>query len=134
MKTCKEHAVEWVHIYAASGAAWTVLPIPIATSAGLAAAETYMIYWIGKVYGEDLSAKEILAVAGGLELASIGLKSLAIEVCNFVPVIGWLIKPVIAASTIEAVGRLVVKHFEGRYPGRLFTAVDGLEEAARRNK
>jgi uncharacterized protein (DUF697 family) len=120
MMTCREQATEWVHYYAAGGAAWSILPVPMATSAGLMAAETYMIYWIGKIYGEELSGQEILMVAGTLDLASIGLKTLALEVCNFLPIAGWLIKGGIAAGTIEAIGRLVIRHFERKYPGKLY--------------
>ena len=119
MTTCREQATEWVHLYAAGGVAWSVLPVPMATSAGLLAAETYMIYWIGKVYGEELSGQEILMLASTLDLVGIGLKTLVVEACNFLPAARWLIKGAIAAMTIEAIGRLVIRHFERKYPGKL---------------
>lgn len=119
MTTCREQATEWVHLYAVGGVAWSVLPVPMATSAGLLAAETYMIYWIGKVYGEELSGQEILMLASTLDLAGIGLKTLALEACNFLPAARWLFKGTIAAMTIEAIGRLAIRHFERKYPGKL---------------
>lgn len=132
--TCSERSHLWVHAYAAGGAAFAALPIPIGTSVGLAAAETYMIYWIGRVYGEQLSPGDISMVLGGLQLASIGLKTLAMEALNFVPVIGWAVKPVIAASAIEAIGAATIGHFEGKYPGRVYSADPDVEASATRKK
>lgn len=125
--TCKQRSQEWVHIYAAGGAAFATIPIPFATSAGLTAAETHMIYWIGRIYGEKLSATEIGLVASGIGLASLGLKVVAMEAANFVPVIGWLVKGGIAASTIEALGALIIKHFEDKYPGKIYAKQEDIE-------
>ncbi len=120
VKTCHDKARKLVHVYAAAGASWAVLPIPIATSPGLCALETHMIYWIGRVYGEDLGKGDIFMIGSGLELASVGLKTVAINAANFLPVIGWGIKGVIAASTIEGLGEVIIRHFENRHPGRLY--------------
>jgi uncharacterized protein (DUF697 family) len=130
--TCREYAKEWVHLYAAGGAAWAVLSGPVATSAGLMAVETYMIYGIGKIYGEELSGREMLMVGGTLDLASVGLKTLTIEACNFLPVARWLVKGSIAAAAIESIGRLVIRHFERKYPGKLYApGLEAREEAER---
>ncbi len=120
--TCREKARTLVHRYAVFGTAWAVLPVPIATSAGLCALETHMIYWIGRVYGEELGKSDILMVGAGLELASQGLKAVAVEGANFIPVIGWGVKGAIAGTTIEGLGELVIRHFEAKYPGKLYIA------------
>jgi len=117
-RLCKVRARRLVHKYAAFGTAWAVLPIPIATSAGLTALEVHLIYWIGRIYGERLDKGDIALVAGGLELASIALKTAAIESANFFPVVGWGLKGAIAGSAIEAIGALVINHYESKYPGR----------------
>lgn len=120
VKTCHAKARKLVHAYAAAGASWAVLPIPIATSPGLCALETHMIYWIGRVYGEDLGKGDIFMIGSGLELASVGLKTVALNAANFLPVIGWGIKGAIAATTIEGLGEVIIRHFESRHPGRLY--------------
>ena len=118
VRLCRDKARALVHKYAVFGTAWAVLPIPVATSAGLTALETHMIYWIGRVYGEDPSKTDVMMIAGGLELASIALKTVAVEGANFVPVVGWGIKGVIAGSAIEGIGALIIQHYEEKYPSR----------------
>lgn len=68
MTTCKERSLKWVHAYSAGGALTTAVPIPGGATLALGGIETHMIYWIAKIYGEELSMKEILVVAGGLEV------------------------------------------------------------------
>jgi uncharacterized protein (DUF697 family) len=116
--SCREKARTLVHRYAVAGTTWAVLPIPVATSVGLTAMETHLIYWIGRIYGEHPTRMDVLMTAGGLELASVALKTAAIEAANAVPVIGWGIKGAIAGSAIEAIGELVIRHYEDKYPGR----------------
>jgi uncharacterized protein (DUF697 family) len=118
--SCKEKARSLVHKYALFGTAWAVLPIPLATSAGLCALETHMIYWIGRVYGEELSKGDIFMLGAGLEMASVGLKAVAVEGANLVPVVGWGVKGAIAGTTIEGLGELVIRHFEGKYPDKAY--------------
>ena len=99
-----------------------MLPIPIATSTGLCALETHMIYWIGRVYGEELGKGDIFMIGSGLELASVGLKAVALNAANFLPVVGWAIKGAIAATTIEGLGEVIIRHFETRHPGKIYAA------------
>ncbi len=117
-KLCRDKARALVHKYAAFGTTWAILPIPVATSAGLTALETHMIYWIARIYGEAPSGSDVMTAAGGLELCSIALKTVAIEGANLVPVIGWGVKGVVAGSAIEAIGQAVIHHFEGKYPAK----------------
>jgi uncharacterized protein (DUF697 family) len=116
--TCKDKSRALVHKYAAFGTAWAILPIPIATSVGLTALETHLVYWIGRIYGEEPQARDIAMTAAGLELASVALKTVAIEGATFAPGIGWGIKGCIAGSAIEGIGQLVIDHYEKKYPGK----------------
>lgn len=127
MVLCRERAREWVHLFAAGGAAWAIIPVPMSTTAGLVAAETQMIYWTGRIYGERLDAGELAVVAGGLGLAGVGLKAIAVEACNAIPVAGWVVKSSIAATTIEGIGALIIRHFEQKYPARTYGERPGLD-------
>lgn len=117
-KLCRDKAQSLVHKYAAFGTAWAILPIPMATSAGLTALETHMLYWIARSYGEEPNKSDLLMAAGGLELCSVALKTMAIEGAAFVPAVGWGVKAAIAGSAIEAIGQAAIRHYEGKYPGK----------------
>src|SRR5580658_5410270 len=117
-KRCRDKARAMVHKYAAFGTAWAVLPVPIATSAGLTALETHMLYWIARAYGEEPTKSDVVMAAGGLELCSVALKTAAIEGANLVPVVGWGVKAAIAGSAIEAIGNAAILHYESKYPGK----------------
>lgn len=103
-------------------------PVP-GTSLALGAVETTMIYWIAKIYGEELSVTEIATIATSLELAGLGLKAAAMEAMNYVPIIGWLVKSTIAATAIEAIGALIIDHYEDKYPGKPYTVNASVEES-----
>ena len=132
--TCYGKATEWVHLYALGGGALAVIPnpIPFGTTASLVAAETHMVYWIARIYGEDLSMKEIGLVLGGIGLAGEGLRTVALEAANWVPVIGWLVKPVIAAGAIEGIGHVIARHYEQKYPGKFYSVDPDVERASKR--
>src|ERR1700722_9299601 len=118
-KLCKDRARALVHKYTAFGTAWSLLPIPGATSVGLTALETHMIYWIGRVYGEEPKREDILMTAAGLELASVALKTIAVEGACLIPAVGWGVKASIAAGAIEAIGNAIVQHYEKKHPGKV---------------
>lgn len=126
-KKCSDKAHEYIHWAAGGGAAWSTVPIPGMTTVGLVALESMLIYWIGKIYGEKLEKTEILMIAGGLEIASLGLKVGVLELLNFVPIAGWLLKGTVAAGVIEGIGALVIKHFEDKHPDRYYTEDPELE-------
>lgn len=107
-----------VHKYAAFGTAWAILPVPIGTSAGLTALETHMLYWIARAYGEEPTKSDLMMAAGGLELCSVALKTVAVEGASLVPVVGWGVKAAIAGSAIEAIGQAAILHYEAKYPGK----------------
>ncbi len=116
--TAREKARALVHKFAAAGTAWAVLPIPGATSVGLTAMETNLLYWIARIYGEEPTHMDVAMTAAGLELASVALKTAAIEAANAVPVVGWGIKGAIAGSAIEAIGEIAIRHYESKYPDK----------------
>lgn len=131
--TCKERSKEWVHLYAAGGGTFAaVAPIPGVSSLGLAAIETHMIYWIARIYGEDLSVKEIAMVAGGLEIGGLVLKAAAMEALNFIPVAGWILKGTIAVGAIESIGIVIVRHYEQKYPGKMYSVDPSVEGSVKR--
>jgi hypothetical protein len=49
----------------------------------------------------------------------VALKTAALEAANALPVVGWGIKGAIAGSAIEALGEVVIRHYEEKYPGKL---------------
>jgi len=118
---CRDKAMSIVHKYAMFGTAWALLPVPVATSAGLALLETHLVYWIARIYGEHPKKSDILMVAGGLELASIGLKTIAAEGAALVPVVGLGVKAGIAGAVVLAMGKAIVSHYEDKYPSRSLT-------------
>ncbi len=116
---CRDRAHKLIHKYAAFGTVWALLPIPMATSAGLALLETHLIYWVARIYGEHPTRSDVVVTAAGLELASVALKTMAIEGAMLVPGIGLGIKAGIAGSVVEALGHAVVAHYETKYPDRV---------------
>lgn len=91
-----------------------------------------MVYWIAKIYGEELTAGDAVVVLGGLSLGGTVLKAAALEACNFIPIAGWLVKSAIAASAIEGIGHVITKHFEDKYPRKIYTVDPDVESSVKR--
>jgi uncharacterized protein (DUF697 family) len=127
---CREKAREWVHITAAGGGSLAAVPIPGIGTAGLAAMEATLIYWIGRIYGEKVDATAIARIAGSLEIASLGIKVGVMELLNLVPIAGWVAKIPIAVGIIEGIGALAIKHFEDRTPNKEYTVDPDVEAKA----
>lgn len=121
MVTCREEALRWVHRYAAGGAIFAAIPLPVPTSPILTALETHLFGAIGNIYGESVSAPATAAVGGTFTVVGTGLKFVATQAIGYVPVIGPLIRGGIAAVAIEAIGQAVVAHYERKFPGKVFT-------------
>ena len=115
---CRDRANSLVHRYAVFGTAWALLPVPMATSAGLTLLETHLIYWVARIYGEEPTRSDVLMTAAGLELASVALKTVALEGAALVPVVGLGVKAGIAGGVVEALGHAIVHHYETKYPAR----------------
>lgn len=118
---CRVKARSITRKYAAFGTAISALPLPPGTSAALAALETHLIYYVGKVYGEDLTHAETMIVASTLNVAGMALRTLAREGVGLIPVAGWGVRAVIAGSGIMGIGELAIRHFEMKYPDKMTT-------------
>jgi uncharacterized protein (DUF697 family) len=121
MTTCKEEALRWVHVYAAGGAAFAAIPMPLSTSAGLVVLETHMVGFIGGIYGDSAGAATTAAASGTFTVMGQGLKYVATQAACFIPVLGSVIRMTIAGATIESLGRAIVAHYERKYPGKQLT-------------
>jgi uncharacterized protein (DUF697 family) len=120
MKTCKQEALGWVHRFAAGGAAVAMIPLPLSSTACLAALETYMMNVIGEIYGSPPGAVASVVAGGTFVFGGSVLKRAAINLVGFVPIWGWAVRAGIAASAIEALGRAIVGHYEKKYPDKQF--------------
>ncbi|MDI1437520.1 hypothetical protein QHF89_48880 [Polyangium sorediatum] len=114
--------MRWVHRYAIGGAAFAALPLPVSTTAGLAALEVHMLNFIGGVYNEPVGNLRSLAAGGGLEVMGAGLKLVATRAVSFVPgPVGFVIRAGIAAIVIESIGRAIIGYFEHKHPDKVFS-------------
>ena len=128
MTTCKEESLRWVHRYAGGGAAYAAVPIPVSTSAGLAAMETTMVAMIGDIYGDSMSGLNSALASGTFIVFGQGLKWLAIQGTMFLPLIGIPLRMAIAGGTMEVIGHSLIAHYERKYPGKLFVKKKKEEE------
>ncbi len=119
---CRVKARGITRKYAAFGTAFSALPLPPGTSAALAALETHLIYYVAKVYGEDLSHAETMIVASTLNVAGVALRTLAREGVGLIPVVGWGVRALIAGSGIMGIGELTIRHYEIKYPNKMTNA------------
>jgi uncharacterized protein (DUF697 family) len=99
---------------------FAALPIPVSTSAGLAALETHLLSMIGEIYGDGVNGFASATAGGTFTAAGQGLKFIAVRASFLVPGFGIPIRMVIAGATIEALGHAVIAHFERKHPGKLF--------------
>jgi uncharacterized protein (DUF697 family) len=120
MTTCKEEALRWVHRYAIGGGAFAAIPLPV-TSTGLATIEMHMWGFIGSIYGDPMGAVATVAAGGSLSIMGQGLKWVAMQAALLVPVLGIVVRIVIAAATIETIGHAIIAHYERKYPDKVFT-------------
>ena len=120
MTTSKEEARRWVHRYAAGGAAFAALPIA-GTSAALATMEMHMVGVIGDIYGESVTGVTTAAAGGTFGVMGQALKWIAFRGAKLVPGWGIVVRTVVAAMAIEAIGFAIVAHFERKYPNKEFT-------------
>ncbi|MBC7541606.1 MAG: hypothetical protein H7338_02630 [Candidatus Sericytochromatia bacterium] len=118
----REKAWDWVNWYAAGGAVGAGLPwVPGGNSALLLGLESYMVYHVGKLYGETLSPSEIAGIIGSLDPARIGYRALFLEAMNLIPVLGGVLKLAAGVGIIKEIGKLVIdEYFEKKYPQRVY--------------
>lgn len=121
MVTCKQEATRWVHLYAAGGAVFAALPLPVSAAPLLATLETHMVGVIGDIYGAPFGGVTTAAVGGTFTVMGTGLKFAVGRAVKLIPVVGSAVHAVAAAATIEAIGHGIIQHFERRFPDKPFT-------------
>ena len=107
-------AEKWVNGYTAT-AVGTVLAtalVPGAATAVLCSLEATMCYQIGRIYRHDWSMTDASAAAGVVGLAAVAGQIVAMEAAILTGPFAFAIKPVIAATIVKTLGKLVIKHFE----------------------
>ena len=136
METCKARARRWVHAFSVGGIGLSSIPNPIPgfTTGALIAAETYMAYMVSKIYREPLSPVEAAGLLASLGSVGEGLKIVATQACEYIPVAGWLVKGFIAGSAIEAMGNLVIEFYEKKYPSREYERDPDIEKEPKRSQ
>ena len=91
-----------------AGIAW--LP---GSQLALSGGDVLMVIQVGKIYGFDLDKTEALGILTSIA-ATITGRTIVHSLLDFVPVIGWGAKPVVAASVTKAVGKALIAYFEER--------------------
>jgi uncharacterized protein (DUF697 family) len=89
--------------------------IPGADMPLLAAVEMRMVLQIGVCYGVDVTADRAVELLGILG-AGFGLRAVARELLDIVPVAGWIVKGGVAYTGTQALGRAAVEYFERGAP------------------
>jgi len=111
-----------------NGATATLVLLPGEDVAALTSVELRMVLQIAAAHGHDLSADRLLEVAGVLG-AGMGMRALARELLDVVPVAGWMVKGAVAYSGTRSLGRAADEYFRRGAPaavGKLRTKAEGL--------
>lgn len=109
-----------------NGAIGAVFFIPGADMPLITLNQARMVVQIAAVYGCPLDAgriKEVVAVV----LGGFGFRALARKVAGCIPVLGWAIKPAVAAGGTLAMARAAVEYFEE--DGALKGAAEAVDKA-----
>jgi len=110
----KLRAREYVNNYAIVGC-FTVLIaiIPGMTSAMLCIMEVVMCCQIGRIYrGDRFTIQEAMAMCRIVGFVAIVAPMIALEIINFVPILGWLIKAAVAAGIMKGLGEAIIARYE----------------------
>lgn len=121
MELAKTVARKLVNNYSFGGGAFALIPIPGVHSLGLTLAEAKLAADIARIYGVKpygivwkIILKAVMLSYGG----SAALKVLG-EGLNFIPIIGWAAKSIVATSVVKGFGEVVILYFEGKFPGQV---------------
>ena len=109
------------HAARRNGATATLVPMPRNDMVALTAVELRMVLQIATCYGEEMSPDRLLEVASVLG-AGLGMRALARELLDVVPVAGWMVKSAVAYSGTHGIGRAAAEYVERGAPadvGRL---------------
>ncbi len=114
--------------YATSAGLGVMFPLPGLTAV-VTLVEVRMVQEIAGAYGEALTRGEAAQwiVLSGVK--NYGVK-LAGEALLFVPVFGWLARPVLTRWTVEKLAARAIDHFENRHPDAEYEPTAATAEAA----
>ena len=110
-------AREHVNNMTAAGAAYAAIPIP-GHCVGLTILEGVMAANIARIYGirPEGAAWSIILKLLLIKLGGAALLKGVVEALNFIPIIGWIAKPVVAGGFVKGLGEVFIDFFESRFP------------------
>ncbi len=121
---CCDKARAELNLMLAGGCAAGIAPIPGAMTVGLTTVQTAVVYRIARIYDYKIEAAGGVAALVAAIMARSGASFLvgraAGEVANFVPLIGWAVKPAIGAGTTKAFGETTITFFETMSPNKIY--------------
>ncbi len=85
-----------------------------------------MMIQIASVYGREINGDRIKEVAA-VVLGGLGLRAIARKLITLIPVLGWLIKPAVAASGTMAMALTAAEYYEEK--GKLHALEDVVDKA-----
>ena len=112
-----------------NGATATLIPMPQADLTALTAVELRMVLQVAAAYGHELTTDRMVELASVLG-AGLGMRRIARELLDVVPVAGWMVKGTVAYSGTRALGRAADEYFARGAPAdvrRLRVAAERLQ-------
>ena len=109
----------YVNRFTLGSSAFSMVPVP-GTSLALTAAEAAMIQGIAEIYGLKTSGP-VWSIIFQTMVKMLGVSTFlkaGTELLNFVPILGWLTKPLVTASVVKSVGEAAILYFEAKLPGQ----------------
>jgi len=121
---CRDKARQELTLMLAGGCAAGIAPIPGAMTVGLTAVQTAVVYRIARIYDYQVEAAGGVAALVAAIIARSGATFLvgraAGEVANFIPLVGWVVKPAIGAGATKAFGEATIAFFESLSPNKIY--------------
>ena len=102
-----------------AGIALLLSPIPGASSPPLVFLEVVMLYRMAHAYLLKITSSAILWTVIALLGMSFLIKLVVVELITFVPVFGWMVKPLTAGMVIWILGELAIKFYEKQRYGNV---------------
>jgi uncharacterized protein (DUF697 family) len=116
LKECRARAESLIRNRAAKagGVGLILSPIPGLSQIPLTGIETEMVLKVSKIYGYQLTEKQLVTVVAGLLAGGTVAKVAVMESLTFMPGVGWVLKGGVAGGAAYAFGRLAIEYFEKR--------------------
>ncbi len=89
-----------------------VSPIPGASSAFLVFLEAWMLYRLSKLYRFEVSGALMVMSVLGLLALSFGLKVVVGDIIGLIPILGWMVKALVAGGVIWGLGEAAIMLFD----------------------